>query len=103
MSVACRPLMRIAVSEHVSLTEIRPGDKPALVEHLKEKEISENTLRIPFPYSDTDADAFLKHVEESEREHGEPVHFAIRNAVDYLIGGLGFMELHVRKPDDSSP
>ncbi len=91
--------MRIPVNENVCLTEFHAEDKAAFVQHLKEKEISDRTLRIPFPYAESDADAFLKHVEESLQQHGRHVQFALRDAKDYLIGGLGFEGLQVDARD----
>ena len=40
--------MNILVNEQVRLTEFRSSDKPALIEHLREKEIYDRTLRIPY-------------------------------------------------------
>ncbi|HEV3261177.1 MAG TPA: GNAT family protein [Gemmataceae bacterium] len=82
--------MKITVTDHVYLSEIRPADKPAYVEHLKDKEIYDRTLRIPYPYTEADADAWLALLEKTTRQQGRPVSWAIRNAVDYLIGGCGF-------------
>jgi len=82
--------MKIIVNDHIRLSEIRPSDKPALVEHLKEKEIYDRTLRIPYPYTPADADAWLALVQRTTQEQGRPVAWAIRNAADDLIGGCGF-------------
>jgi hypothetical protein len=43
--------VNILVCEQVRLTEFRPSDKPALIDHLREKEIYDRTLRIPYPYT----------------------------------------------------
>jgi hypothetical protein len=48
--------VNILVSEQVRLTEVRSSDKPALVEQLNDKEIYDRTLRIPYPYTDTNAE-----------------------------------------------
>ncbi|HEV3339697.1 MAG TPA: GNAT family N-acetyltransferase [Pirellulales bacterium] len=82
--------MRIPVNETFFLTEIRPADKRAFVEHLDDREIYERTLRIPFPYTATDADKFLEIARSASEQYGQPVHFAIRGADDFLIGGCGF-------------
>lgn len=94
--------VRIPVIDGICLTEVRPTDKAAFVEHLREKEISDNTLQIPYPYTESDADAFLKIVEEELQRHGRHVHFAIRDRDDFLIGGLGFKELQLGKPSPQS-
>jgi [ribosomal protein S5]-alanine N-acetyltransferase len=82
--------MSIRVNERVSLSEVLPADKPALVEHLNDKEIYERTLRIPYPYTAADADAWLSRLTEKKREQGQPMDWAIRNEAGLLIGCLGF-------------
>jgi RimJ/RimL family protein N-acetyltransferase len=80
----------ILVNEQVRLTEFRPSDKPALIEHLREKEIYDHTLRIPFPYTDADADDWLARAAEITEQQGRTVQWAIRSGDDALIGGCGF-------------
>jgi len=87
----------ILVNEQVRLTEFRPSDKPALIEHLGEKDIYDRTLRIPYPYTDADAEAWLAIVEKTTKQQGRPVQWAIRNADDDLIGGCGFDGFQVGK------
>ncbi len=89
--------MKIIVSEKCSLTEFRPSDKPALIEHLNDKEIYDRTLRIPYPYTEKDADEWLGIIAKATQQQGRPVHFAIRNAEDYLIGGCGFNDFQMGK------
>jgi RimJ/RimL family protein N-acetyltransferase len=82
--------MDLTVTANIFLSEIRPSDKAAYVEHLKEKAIYDHTLRIPFPYTEADAEEWLALVQKATQEHGQPVNWAIRNEADYLIGGIGF-------------
>lgn len=84
--------MIIEVGHQIVLTEIRPSDKPDLIEHLAAREIYEDTLRIPYPYTEDDADQWLAMVAQSTREHGRPVHWAIRQS-ERLIGCCGFDHL----------
>src|SRR6476469_5279050 len=51
--------MNIFVDEQILLTEFRASDKVALVQHLNDRNIYERTLRIPYPYTAADADAWL--------------------------------------------
>jgi RimJ/RimL family protein N-acetyltransferase len=81
--------MKIVVNNQIHLSEFRPSDKPALIEHLNDRDIYDRTFRIPFPYTDADADAFLARVAKATEQHGQPAHFAIRCADDRLIGGCG--------------
>jgi RimJ/RimL family protein N-acetyltransferase len=85
--------MTILVNDRIQLSELRASDKSALVEHLNDPGIFENTLRIPFPYTDTHADDWLALVSKMTAEHGRPFHWAIRNTDDALIGGCDFQDL----------
>lgn len=85
--------MRIAINNSFALTEVRPTDKHAFVEHLNDREIYEVTLRIPYPYSEADADRFLEVVRSETNQHGQPSHFAIRDAEDGLVGCCGFNDV----------
>jgi ribosomal-protein-alanine N-acetyltransferase len=89
--------MEIAVNEQIHLSEFRPSDKCALIEHLDERDIYDVTFRIPFPYTDADAEAFLARVAKATEQHGQPAHFAIRTSDDALIGGCGLNELEIGK------
>ena len=82
--------VQIPVNDTIHLSALRPSDKPALLEHLNDRDIYERTLRIPFPYTEADADYFLRIDAEATAKHGHPVHFAIREASGKLIGGFGF-------------
>jgi RimJ/RimL family protein N-acetyltransferase len=62
------------------------SDAPAVVEHLQCREIYENTLRIPWPYTLVDAEEWLAHT-------GAGNTFAIREPGGRLIGAAGFHEL----------
>ena len=81
--------MKIIVNDEVFLSEFRSSDKDYLLAHLNDREIYDLTLRIPFPYSEKDADEWLALVAKITQQQGRPVHFAIRNADDALIGGCG--------------
>jgi len=89
--------MKLTINAFIHLSEIRSSDKGAYVEHLNDKGIYDCTLRIPFPYSETDAEEWLALVEKSTKQHGQPVNWAIRNENDYLIGGIGFDGLTLGK------
>jgi [ribosomal protein S5]-alanine N-acetyltransferase len=87
----------LPVTAHISLSEIRSSDKPALVEQLNDKEIYERTLRIPYPYTDTNAEEWLAIVAKATQQQGRPVHWAIRNAEEHLIGACGFSDFEMGK------
>ena len=81
--------MKLRVNDQVHLSEIRPADKAAFVEHLAAKEIYDCTLRLPYPYTEADADTWLEIVAKNTDRHGQPVQWAIRNPTDELIGCCG--------------
>src|ERR1019366_3278165 len=89
--------MKIVVNNQLHLSEFRPSDKPALIEHLNAREIYERTFRIPFLYTDADAEAFLARVAKATDQHGQPAHFAIRSATDALIGVCGLNDFEIGK------
>jgi RimJ/RimL family protein N-acetyltransferase len=82
--------MIIVVNDQVHLSEFRSADKPALVQHLNDRDIYDRTLRIPLAYTDASADEWLALVAQITEQQGRPVQFAIRSAADALIGGCGF-------------
>jgi [ribosomal protein S5]-alanine N-acetyltransferase len=89
--------MKILVNSQIHLSEFRPSDKPALIELLNDPDIYERTFRIPFPYTEADAEAFLARVATATDQHGQPAHFAIRTGNDTLIGGCGLNDFEVGK------
>lgn len=71
------------------LSPVQTGDRDALVEHLQEREIARNTLRIPFPYTEDEADAWIEKRIAHRREQPAEVTFAIRTPEELLIGVIG--------------
>ncbi|MBW3598673.1 MAG: GNAT family N-acetyltransferase [Planctomycetes bacterium] len=84
------PRRRIDVNSRVHLSEIRASDKAAFVRHLSDGDICHYTFRIPFPYSESDAEQWIRFVAGITEDYGEPTKFAIRDPDEYLIGSLGF-------------
>lgn len=86
----------------VTLSRIIPGDKPSLVRCLNEKGIYDNTLLIPYPYTEKDADWWLNHVTNFERVQDKQKVWAIRNRQEELIGAIGLQYkygLHAHKDE----
>ena len=84
----------IQVNENIFLTEIRPQDKEAFLEYLNEKEIYNNTLSIPYPYTSEDADYWIDHLKKRRQANGRDTQYAIRNKKEKLIGSCGFDPMH---------
>ena len=89
--------MKISVNDQIHLSEIQLTDQAACLEHLKDKEIYDRTLRIPYPYTEADFQARMEIVRKTAEQQGRPVHWAIRTEDDYLIGGCGFDGFQVGK------
>jgi ribosomal-protein-alanine N-acetyltransferase len=73
-----------------SISYIASSDKTFYVEHLKEKQISDQTLNIPCPYRPEDADWWVNHVASAAAHAARTVNWAIREPGGQRIGGIGF-------------
>ena len=85
-------LEKIQVTDSVYFSLIADEDKVAYLEYFKEKEIAENTLSIPYPYTEEDAEKWIR-VNKDLREQGLVANWAIRKRDtehNGLIGGIGF-------------
>ncbi len=89
--------MRIVVNEQIHLSELVPADRAACVRYLNDRDIYDQTLRIPYPYTEADFDRWLGIAEETTRQQGRPAHWAIRQQDGSVIGGLGFQNLAIGK------
>jgi len=89
--------MNISLPNGFSITDITAQDKASYIEHLAEKQIHDQTLNIPFPYTEADADWWLTQVAEESKKQGRSVNWAIRSPDGRLIGGIGFHGLQVGK------
>jgi ribosomal-protein-alanine N-acetyltransferase len=72
------------------LDEYRPADTKAFLEYLQEQEIHENTLNIPWPYTENDAEKWIAIKAEETRRNGRVVAFVIRTREGHVIGAVGF-------------
>lgn len=82
--------MELLLSDDIRISPIRDTDRGAYLEHLKAREIADQTLRIPYPYTEMDVDEWMRIVRSQREERGADVVFAIRNREQYLIGGIGY-------------
>jgi ribosomal-protein-alanine N-acetyltransferase len=80
----------LALPNGYSVSDITYSDKTFYVEHLKEKQIFDQTLNIPYPYRPEDADWWINHVASAAAHAGRTVNWAIREPKGKLIGGIGF-------------
>jgi RimJ/RimL family protein N-acetyltransferase len=89
--------MKLQLNGGFYISDITSNDKPAYLEHLKEKQIYDQTLNIPYPYTEADADGWINRVSEETNKQGRSVNWAIRRKDGYLIGGIGFHGLEIGK------
>jgi [ribosomal protein S5]-alanine N-acetyltransferase len=87
----CNMKKHIQINEDIHLTEVRATDKPYFIKYLNDAEVAANTLLIPSPYTEGDADFFIKLCRDSARIHKQVVNWAIRDKNGELIGGIGRM------------
>ncbi len=80
---------KIIINDLIALTEFREEDKPNLVRYLNDPVIYQNTLTIPSPYSENDADLWLALTRANLEKHGRLTNWAIRHREAGLIGGIG--------------
>src|SRR5947209_13961367 len=79
--------LKLKVRDDVYLSSVTFGDKPALLEHFRTRDVYETTLNIPFPYLEEHADSWLQKRIDQTNRFGQEVCFAIRRADDdKLIG-----------------
>lgn len=81
-------MQRIAVTDDVHLSPVTASDKSAYMRHFADPEIARHLLRVPFPYTEADADWWIAHRAEHARD--PETHLAVRRADGTLIGGIGF-------------
>jgi RimJ/RimL family protein N-acetyltransferase len=73
----------------LALSPLEDSDRLALVKHLREPEIARRTLRIPFPYTEIDAQRWIGLARARNRQFGRTLVWAIREEGS-LIGCVGF-------------
>ena len=91
--------MNINVNEQIYLSPIEDSDKANLVKYINHQEIANNTLTIPHPYNESDADFFFNLIKEKNEKLGKISNWAIRNQEGEFIGSIGLL----RKNLDGNP
>lgn len=83
--------MKLIVSDHYYLNEIRIDDVADIAVQLNDRWIHECTSSIPYPYTEQHAKEFVSKVTVANDEANGHSHFALRNSDDRLIGCMGFL------------
>lgn len=82
-------MSHLSLSDGFTLSPVETRDKEALVAHLQEQEISRNTLSIPYPYTESDAEAWIDERIRHREEQPAETTFAVRAPDGMLIGAVG--------------
>lgn len=78
--------------------DLYPPDKAAFIQHLNDPEIVANTLAIPSPYREADAQWWMGEVRRVRGQLGRPMHFALRAPDGVLAGAVGFSHFDPSQP-----
>jgi ribosomal-protein-alanine N-acetyltransferase len=76
---------KIIINDETYLSTFTNEDVAALITHLSEKQISDQTLMIPYPYKEENAKWFIEFAEKNKK-----LSWAIRGKNSQLIGSIGF-------------
>ncbi len=87
-------MYHIPVNEKIYLSPFLLSDKDNLIQYINDEEINRNTLAIPFPYTEKDADEWLKLTLQEVEKFGTPANWVIRTEKDALIGCIGRQMLY---------
>lgn len=79
----------ILINDRISLTAFQPSDKENLLLYMNDPVLHDFTLRVPHPYTEQDADAWLAKMQQHIEEYGAIVNWAIRDREAGVIGGIG--------------
>lgn len=95
-SLEAPPAMHeLPLDDDFVLSAVERRDTAAVVEHLQEKEIWQNTLYIPWPYTEEDAEAWIEERIRHRSEQPRETTFALRRANGRLVGVVGADDLNV--------
>lgn len=83
--------LTIPVSDTLHLATIAESDRAPISRLLNDRQVADQMLRIPHPYSESDFDTFLEVAENSATS--QPQHFTVHHSEHGPIGGLGFEAL----------
>ena len=80
---------KIPVRAQIDLGLLQASDKANLLLYLNDPVVYRNTLRIPSPYTEGDAESWIKNVQESYEKQGFASNWCLRHAEHGVIGGIG--------------
>jgi RimJ/RimL family protein N-acetyltransferase len=80
----------IHIDNDIYLTKTSRQDKDALILYMNDDELYNQTLRVPKPYTDLDAENWFNYILTFETENNIRKNWVIRNSSNELIGHVGF-------------
>jgi len=87
----------VLTTERLFLRAFTPTDAPDLQRLLNTREVALNTLRIPFPYPDGEAERWIATHEDPQQQKSDHVFAVTLQSTQKLIGTVG---LHVKADHD---
>ena len=84
----------IIIDNDIYLTKSSRVDKNTLVEFLNDDELFNQTLRVPRPYTDHDAENWFNYIFTFESENNHRKNWAIKNSSHEFMGHIGFHFTH---------
>lgn len=81
--------MKITINDQLFLQPLRMDDKEPLARYINDQDIHNNTLTIPFPYTEKDAETFIKLVLERSALYGLTNNWSIQHREHGFIGDIG--------------
>lgn len=64
------------------------ADLDSLVLYMNDIGIYNGTLKVPYPYTKSDAESYLENFKKRNKEFGRPMNWQIRDKEDHLIGSI---------------
>ena len=83
--------MRIDLHDGFYLSPVREGDQAAYVKHFRDKDVTDRLIKVPYPYTEKDAEDWVQSRIDAARKQPHETHFALRRADGFLIGGVGIV------------
>jgi [ribosomal protein S5]-alanine N-acetyltransferase len=82
-------VQQVKINDDYHLSPTTEADKESFIRYLNDPEVFRNTLRVPSPYTMSDAESFVNHCREKREKFGRDMEFRIRiTKTGEAIGGI---------------
>lgn len=89
--------MNLKLDRGFYVSDLTAQDKADYVSHFQDKTIYDNTLAVPYPYTEASFDGFFSHVTKETETYGHSVNWVIRNSDGRAVGGIGLARVETLK------